>query len=116
MTVQRETGDRGEALAREWLISQGYTILQANFRCKHGEIDLVAQDADTLVFIEVKHYKSGSLRTPYEAVSRSKQRKIIRAAQFYLMQNIQNGQSMRFDVILFENGKFLDHLKGAFFV
>ncbi len=116
MTVQRETGDRGEALAREWLISKSYTILQANFRCKYGEIDVVARDADTLVFVEVKHYKSGSLRTPYEAVSKSKQRKIIQTAQYYLMQNPQLNQSMRFDVILFENGKLLDHLKGAFFV
>ena len=71
--------------AAAYLKKKGYRILEANFRCRFGEIDLIARDGAYLVFIEVKYRSSLKDGDSLEAVNRGKQRKIIRVAEYYLL-------------------------------
>lgn len=76
-------GERGEKIAEEFLKNKGYKILEKNFQNKFGEIDLVAKDGDTMVFVEVKTRYSERFGKPEESVTPGKIRKIIKAGQFY---------------------------------
>ena len=114
MSGHREIGDLGEAVAAEYLVSNGYSILQRQFHSRFGEIDLIAKKRDTVAFVEVKAYKMGSQTSPYFAVSRSKQDKIKKTARYYLMFKGIRDNGARFDVIIVENGVVKDHLEGAF--
>lgn len=92
------TGDKGEKLASEHLIKNGYTILDMNWRNHHLELDIVAQKDKLLVIVEVKTANSREFGLPQEWVTRRKQRHIIRAAHAYIMlHNIQ--METRFDII-----------------
>ncbi len=84
MKTKKSLGNLGEAFVRGHLNRLGYRIIQSPFRCKIGEIDVVAMDGDILVFIEVKTRRSERYGTALEAVTVKKQRQIIRTAQFYL--------------------------------
>ena len=96
----RLLGRWGEALAAEHLRRAGYQILAANWRSRFGEIDLIAADQNYLCFVEVKYRRGEAYGFPSEAVTYSKQQKIIRAARYYLM---KHGYGMdtpcRFDVV-----------------
>lgn len=97
---KRNVGDRYEQLAVKYLVSQGYEILERNFRNKYGEIDIIARDGNYLAFIEVKYRKSISGGNPFEAVNYSKQRRITRTALYYCAKNsITEYTPMRFDVV-----------------
>src|SRR4051812_28242317 len=76
-------GDRGENMAAKYLRNQGYKIICRNFRCDLGEIDIVARDGQTLVFVEVKT-RAYDDPTPEEQVNATKQHQITKAAKFYL--------------------------------
>ena len=112
-------GNRGEAAASQRLAEQGYQILDANWRCPYGEIDLIARDGDQLVFCEVKTRTEDGIGTPGEAVSLSKQKKLTAAALSYLSEH-PSGLQPRFDVVEVTlsggNGAVLsvEHLKNAF--
>jgi putative endonuclease len=93
------TGRKGEALAVSYLEKHGYKVLEKNFRCPWGEIDIIARDHDELVFIEVKTRKSNEMGYPEEAVDAKKQRKISQVAAHYLMQKNIIHESIRFDVV-----------------
>ncbi len=105
----RELGKLGEHLAAEVLIRRGYQIVEANFHCRQGEIDLVARQGEDLVFVEVKSRRSLATGFPEEAVTYTKQRKLLAAANQYLMAHDCQDCSWRFDVVslLFDRG---DHL------
>jgi len=92
-------GEAGEDLAAEYLLQHGYKILARRYRKKTGEIDIVARDNDTLVFIEVKTRRSTYCGRPAEAVTWHKQRKIIRTAEWYLQDTGATEGKCRFDVI-----------------
>ncbi len=94
------TGQRGERLAQRFLKRQGYKILATNYQNKLGEIDIIAQDRNTVVFVEVKTRRSTRFGLGKEAVDRHKQRQIVKVAQVYLKQHCP-GQDVkvRFDVI-----------------
>lgn len=91
-------GARGEGAAAQALIRCGYKILEQNYRCALGELDLVALEGKTLVFVEVK---SGLCRgiSPRERVGPKKRRKLSQVAMFYLKQKRMEGISARFDVV-----------------
>jgi len=91
-------GAWGEAVAQEYLRHKGYRILAANFRTRFGEIDIIARDAQYIVFVEVKTRRSCAFGLPREAVTWRKQQKILLAAQEWLQQNPLPLQP-RFDVI-----------------
>lgn len=91
-------GAWGEAIAAEYLRKRHFQILEAGFRCRFGEIDLIARDRKYLVFAEVKLRKSGEFAKALEYVDRRKQDRIRTTAQVYLSQNPTPLQP-RFDVI-----------------
>ena len=112
-------GALGEDVAGRYLMSAGYKIRQRNFHSRHGEIDIIAADDKLLIFAEVKARSVGMLGQPCEAVSRTKQRKIIKTAQWYLLNcKIDRELQPRFDVIevyINHSGKHkINHIKNAF--
>lgn len=95
-----ETGREAEALAERLLCSAGLAILARNVRCRHGEIDLVAREGDTLVFCEVRLRSGAAYGGAGESISAGKQRRIIAAARFYLAGKPET--PCRFDVLLLD--------------
>lgn len=111
---KREVGTFYEQMASEYLNRQGIRIIERNFRCRIGEIDLIGLDKDdTLVFFEVKYRKSNSYQNPLEAVNYNKQRKIIKTAQYYLMIH-DSDKACRFDVVGI-TGESIEWIKNAFY-
>lgn len=114
----RELGRRGEDLARGHLERKGYRIVAEGFRLHRGEIDLVARDGETLVFVEVKTRRGADLGLPEEAVTPAKQRQIRRVAREYLMANGLGDVVCRFDVLAVERaadgGYEIRHYEDAF--
>lgn len=92
-------GARGEELAVSYLENLGYKIVERNFRCKIGEIDIVAFDGDTLVFVEVRTKHSERFGNPVSSVTYQKQRKLVSLANFYIKKHRLYDRSARFDVI-----------------
>lgn len=92
-------GDLGEQVAADYLYKAGYNILERKYRCKIGEIDIIAQINDILVFVEVKTRRSKTCGFPAEAVTYRKQQKIMNTALCYLKQIDQNNACCRFDVM-----------------
>jgi putative endonuclease len=96
---RRALGSRGEALAARYLEGRGLRILEANARCRFGEIDLVALDGALVVFVEVKGKSGDGLGRPEEMVTAWKQRRLTRLAQWYLQRRGWLGRAARFDVV-----------------
>jgi putative endonuclease len=93
-------GRTGERLAAEKLVQTGYCILERNFRCRYGEIDLIAEHELDLVFVEVKTRRGTSHGLPEEAVDRRKQQKILQVAAYYLSIHEESiERSWRVDVV-----------------
>jgi putative endonuclease len=92
-------GQRGEDRAVAVLERSGYQIVERNYRCKLGELDIVARDRDTLVFVEVRSRAAGDRGTALETVGPVKQRKVARLAEHYLMTRQPRFASCRFDVV-----------------
>jgi len=108
---------RGQYEAEKFLLNKGYKILEQNYRIKTGEIDLIAQDGEFIVFIEVKFRSSLSHGLPREAVGSTKQQKIIRTATHYISKRSLDSQDFRFDVVevLLQNERVLiNHIENAF--
>jgi len=92
-------GAFGENMAREYLSKCGYRVLEKNFSCRAGEIDIIAIQGDAVVFIEVKTRSSDRYGLPSEAVSKSKQQKIVKTALYYMQKNKLLDKMCRFDVM-----------------
>ena len=107
--TRKEIGDFGEQVAAGWLKRNGYGIIERNFRCKAGEIDIIACRGGTLVFTEVKTRTGDAFGWPAEAVDHSKQMHMRRAAEWYLHMHRIYDTPVRFDVV----EVLLDHLKGV---
>ena len=110
-------GAEGERAAEKFLRRQRYTIVQRNYRCRSGEVDLIALDRSTVVFLEVKTRTQPGFGSPFEAVDARKQRQIQRAAQQYLTENRLQDRDARFDVVgvWWDNGRVQCELvKNAF--
>ncbi|MDK2822135.1 MAG: putative endonuclease [Clostridia bacterium] len=116
--MSRDLGKQGEQLALRKIKSLGYKILEQNFRCKIGEIDLIAMDKNTLVFIEVRSKSTDKFGLPQETVNCQKQKKIRDVARYYLVKNKLTTENCRFDVIgIVWNGKGkpeIEIIKNAF--
>ncbi|MDP3888914.1 MAG: YraN family protein, partial [bacterium] len=98
----RELGNLGEDLAVNLLQSKGYKILCRNFHSKLGEIDIVAQDCNVLVFVEVKTRWSKEFGLPEEAITPRKIRLIIKTGQYYQLLNPKTPEALRIDAVLAE--------------
>ena len=96
----RKTGQRYESMAVEYLEKQGYRILERNYRCRYGEIDIIARHQGYLVFVEVKYRKEVDNTGAFEAVNFRKQKRICGVARWYLMEkHIGENAKCRFDVV-----------------
>lgn len=114
MQNKRSTGTEYEAKTAEYLIQQGYSILQRNYRCRFGEIDIIAKDGKYLVFVEVKYRGTTACGSPFEAVDYKKQKKISKVAQYYCMKHgYDETMPCRFDVAGFRQDQIL-YITNAF--
>lgn len=116
MKNTREIGEKHEIMAAKYLKEQGYTVLETNYRVRQAELDIVAMENNTLVFAEVKYRKNEALGNPLSAVGYAKQKKISKAALFYMNQHRLSvyDTSVRFDVIGIL-GDNITHIKNAFY-
>jgi len=100
---RKVTGKIGEDLAAAQLVSQGYRILERNWRCRTGELDIIAEHNHTLIFVEVRTRKTnGRFGTAKESVNYRKQKQVRDTAQVYLYQHQQQRGPIRFDVMSVE--------------
>lgn len=97
--TRHRLGVRGERVAARHLRLLGYTIVQKNYRALRGEIDLVALDGETLVFVEVKTRAAGGMADPVEVVAADKRRHLLRAAAAFVRQFGLEEREIRFDVV-----------------
>lgn len=113
----RELGEKGETIAVRYLKKRGYRILEKNYVCKMGEIDLIAREKGTLVFIEVKTRGSIRFGPPEMAVDKRKQEQLSRAALFFLKEKGLVDEKARFDVVairLGPEGEEIELIQDAF--
>jgi putative endonuclease len=102
---RKALGRIGEGVAARFLLERGYRIIGQNVRFRHGEIDLVAWDGNTLVFVEVKTRLSARVGTGEEAITHAKQRQLTRLAAIYLAADPSPTPPCRFDVVVVEAGE-----------
>jgi putative endonuclease len=95
-------GRQAEQRAAEFLLQSGLKILQRNYRCRRGEVDLIARDGDTLVFVEVRWRTGNRQGGAGESIDRHKQRRLVAAARLYLMRYTEALPPCRFDAILLD--------------
>lgn len=99
---RKAIGDRAEHLACKYLEKRGLKLLQRNFNCRGGEIDLVMQHGDSLVFVEVRYRRHTAFGRAAETISPSKQGRVIRCAQYYIGRYRCWNTAARFDVVSIE--------------
>ena len=112
MTGSHARGALGEIRAEQILIEKGYAILARNYVSPGSEIDLIARDGSTIVFVEVK-LRTGRYAPGREAVTLAKQRRICRGALYYMMKNGLMNRQARFDLIEIQ-GERVTHIENAF--
>ncbi|MCD2345987.1 YraN family protein [Clostridium guangxiense] len=116
---KKTIGNYGEEVAKEHLEESGYTILDRNFRCRTGEIDIIAEKHHIIIFAEVKSRYNSLYGNPCESVNYLKRLKIYKTAKFYIIKNNLMNFDFRFDVIEIilnykNNKKCINHIKNAF--
>lgn len=99
---KRELGAFGEKLAKDFLKKKGYRLRESNYRCREGEIDIVAQQEDYLVFVEVRTKSSADFGSPEESVTAAKKKKLINLALHYLQTHQELPPFWRIDVVAVE--------------
>ncbi|MGR5132792.1 YraN family protein [Vibrio alfacsensis] len=113
---QRQIGNQYETLAKQYLQRQGLHFLEQNFLTKVGEIDLIFQQGETIVFVEVKYRKNDNFGSAAEMVTRTKMRKLVKTAQIWLSQKRRAARNIdyRFDVIaIHDNGRDINWIQNA---
>ena len=110
-------GREGEEIAERFLKRKGYRLVERNYRCPLGELDLIVLDRRVIVFVEVKTRSDHSFGAPLESVHPRKQRKMIKAALFFLSQHRLHHREARFDVVgvsLDGTEPVIEHIENAF--
>ena len=115
---RRQLGAFGERLAAAHLEAKGYRIRARNFRCREGEIDIVAQDGETLVFVEVRTRRGDAMGGPIESVTPAKEARLVAVATAYVQALAEPPADQRIDVVAIQlspGGRLLaiDHIEGA---
>lgn len=108
----KQLGDSGEREARDYLVGKGFRFLEANFRARGGEVDLIMEDGEVLVFVEVKTRRSSDYGDPEEAVTSLKGAHMIKAALSYIKLKGIRERMLRFDVIALSE-KGIRHIPNA---
>jgi putative endonuclease len=116
--ARHQLGGAGERAAAAFLRRKGFSILQHNYRCAIGEIDLVARDGDVVVFVEVKTRRGDDRDDPLDKVHRDKQRRLVRAARHWLTAKRWPEVACRFDAVALivadEGPPQIEHVEDAF--
>jgi putative endonuclease len=113
--MSRQQGEQYELLAANYLLTAGCNIIEKNYQARFGEIDLIVMDGQELAFIEVKYRASLQFGGANHAVTKSKQRKIIKTAQLYLVTHKKyDKMACRFDVLCIDSSLTIEWLKHAF--
>jgi putative endonuclease len=116
--TRSELGSRGERIAAAYLTDTGLRLLDRNWRCREGELDLVARDDEAIVFCEVKTRRGIGYGSPVEAVTPAKQRRLRLLAQRWLAAHDEHAPYLRFDVVGVlvrpDRPALVTHLRGAF--
>jgi putative endonuclease len=117
---RQSLGKHGEDVAARFLTQLGYSIIERNFRIRYGEIDIIARDGETLVFVEVKTRCGRQYGLPEEAVTARKLREIVKTSEFYCLKHPEHQGLQRIDVIAIEEGPSgqidrIEHIKNASF-
>lgn len=110
---RRGFGTEGEQLVRDYLTGRGYGVLDMNFRRGPGEIDVIARQGNTVVFVEVKRRTDARFGRPAEAVTPQKRSRIVRTALLYLQEKGLMDSAVRFDIVELMSGQ-INHIEGAF--
>jgi putative endonuclease len=115
---RKDVGAIGEKLAVDYLKKHGYKIIERNFRCREGEIDIIARKGECLVFVEVRTKRNTAFGTPEESVNLSKREKLISLANAYLQAYDKLPDFWRIDVVAVELGpnnrvSRLEHIENA---
>lgn len=111
LNSRQQYGKFGEDLATRFLTRNGYKVLETNFRNSFGEIDIIAMDRDTIVFVEVRSRHSNRFGPAQGSVNRAKQRKISMVALGYLKAKGKIGKKARFDVVAISSAEGKDHVE-----
>ncbi len=114
MYKRHQIGKLGEDLAVKYLEQIGYKVIERNFECRQGEIDIIALDKNEIVFIEVKTRTSIKFGTPIDAVNEIKQKHLLKAVKYYLYSRNLENEFVRIDVIeiyLYEHRYRVNHIK-----
>ncbi len=118
MSTTSDLGGHGERIAAAYLSDVGLRVLDRNWRCRDGELDIVAREGNALVFCEVKTRRESGFGHPVEAVTRTKQRRLRTLAQRWLAAHDEHAPELRFDVVgvLVRPGQpaLVTHLRAAF--
>jgi putative endonuclease len=115
--VRQLFGKDGERVAEQYLRKKGYTLVERNYRCRGGEVDLIVLDRKVIVFVEVKTRSGHSFGTPAEAVESRKQQRMVQAAQFFLNNKGLHEREARFDVVgitWLKGAPHVEHIQNAF--
>jgi TIGR00252 family protein len=117
---KKDFGNWGERLAANFLQNQGYRLIERNFRCPYGEIDLIAKEGPIWCFVEVKTRNSPSFGYGYDSVTRIKQKHIVKVAQYYLNKAGLYEDPARFDVVSIDFISTVDYkiqlIRNAFYM
>jgi putative endonuclease len=116
MDKRRQTGQRGEEMAAAYLAERGYTLIERNWRCPTGELDMVAAHGQTLVFVEVRTRSGSRFGPAEESITPAKQARLIELAQAYLQARALPEQPWRIDVVAVQLGPGLpqvNHIENA---
>ena len=116
MDKRKQTGRQGEDMAASFLIGKGCKIIERNWRCAAGEVDLIMEDGDALVFVEVRTRSGLRFGRPEESITPAKQARLIELAQTYLQERAASSQLWRIDVVAVQLGPGLpqvNHIENA---
>ena len=116
MTTRQQTGQRGEDIAADYLMAKGYRILDRNWRCSIGELDIIMEKGNVLVFVEVRTRTSSRYGSPEESITPAKQAKLIELAHTYLQEVESVHASWRIDiaaVVLRRGQPHINHIENA---
>lgn len=115
LNENQQYGQKSEDLAAGYLKKKGYEILQRNYRTRLGEIDIIARDGKTIVFVEVKARRTGRSGSVKSSITKTKKIRITRLAQYYLKQSGEYGRKARFDVVTIKgDGESVELIRNAF--
>jgi len=114
---KKQFGNKGEKIAEDFLRNKGYKIIQRNYRCAFGEIDIIAEYIDTIIFVEVRTKSTDNFGSPQDSITSSKIDKISKTAIMYIQEKNLIDQACQFDVIAitYKTGKpNISHIENAF--